>query len=518
MDTQLQNKPSGIDISSILRAALQHWVGILLIMAVGALAGFGYTLTQTKVYAAEASGFVSTGVSKDPGLASVADNFAKSRAKSYLDVATSRATAERVVTALGKDGSAADLATQISVTVPTNTVLLKITARAGSAAEAQTLADAWIVALAAQVQEVESAGGTPTETGENSPENTPLVSVIPLAAAELPSAPISPNVPLSIAVGLALGLALAIGYALTRQHMDRRIRSAETIEKKFGLSVVGAIPAESDLEDQHRLMLSAHFDTRRGTKGGRIVGEAFRSLRTNLQYMSIDDPPRIFVVSSSRPGEGKSTVAANLAVTMARSGQRVVLVDGDLRRPTVATTFDMVSGVGLTDILVGRAEIDDVLQPWGADDNLSILGAGQTPPNPSELLGSRTMKSLLAELAKSAVVIIDAPPLLPVTDAAILTTHADGALLVVSAGKSTTVELEQSLANLSLVSAKVLGVVVNRAPLKGSLATRYGYYGDDYESRNETPSTPTTQPDSRSPQTLRTPTPAPHWLKEGSKK
>ncbi|GAP54493.1 tyrosine-protein kinase YwqD [Arthrobacter sp. Hiyo6] len=181
------------------------------------------------------------------------------------------------------------------------------------------------------------------------------------------------------------------------------------------------------------------------------------------------------MVTSSMQAEGKSTVTANLAVTMAAAGENVVVVDGDLRRPTLTDVFNLVPGAGVTDVLSGTADLDDVLQPWGALPNLSVLGSGRIPPNPSELLGSRAMKNMLQALAQNATVLIDAPPLLPVTDAAVLSRIADGAIVVIRAGKTTQVELENSLGNLQKVRGRVLGAVLNYVPTKGTDA--YAYHG-----------------------------------------
>jgi capsular exopolysaccharide synthesis family protein len=200
--------------------------------------------------------------------------------------------------------------------------------------------------------------------------------------------------------------------------------------------------------------------------------------------MDVDNPPRVIVVTSPLPGDGKSTTIANLAIALAASGQQVILVDADLRRPTVHKTFNLVGGAGLTDVLAGRSAIADVLQPWGTSGRLAILASGKIPPNPSELLGSERMHSLLAQLSKHAIVLIDAPPLIPVTDAAILTHNTDGALLVGSVGKTTYEGLNKALQNLQKASARPLGIILNRVPRRGG---GYGYgYGYGYRSAYQT--------------------------------
>ncbi|WP_259608242.1 MULTISPECIES: CpsD/CapB family tyrosine-protein kinase [Microbacterium] len=225
-------------------------------------------------------------------------------------------------------------------------------------------------------------------------------------------------------------------------------------------------------------------DSARHTKAGFAITEALRTLRTNLQFMDVDHPPRRIVVTSALPGDGKSTVAANLAAMLAANGEHVALIDGDLRRPTVAATMGLVPGAGLTDVLAGRAELIEVLQRAPHTPGLIVLGAGTIPPNPSELLGSDRMRAVLDELAQHAIVIIDAPPLLPVTDGVILTHQADGAIIVVTVGKTTYDLVDKATAALEKVNGRVLGLVLNRVPLTSAGAKYYAY---EYRSRHDEP-------------------------------
>lgn len=185
-------------------------------------------------------------------------------------------------------------------------------------------------------------------------------------------------------------------------------------------------------------------------------------------------------MTSPAPDDGKSMAAANLALAIAEMGTRVILVDTDLRRPTVADTFGITVQAGLTDVIVGRASITDVLQQSALNKHLLVLPAGMTPPNPAELLGSEALSDLLKELAKHAIVILDAPPLLPVTDAAILAARYDGAILVITAGKTTLEELNKAISTLERVNGTRLGVIINRVPTKGADRGQYGYYAGQY--------------------------------------
>ncbi|TQL54748.1 polysaccharide biosynthesis tyrosine autokinase [Subtercola boreus] len=474
-----------MDLSGYLRVLRAHWIAIVVFMLVGGLAGYGWSLIQPRVYTADASGIITTGVSTDLGSALVGDNYAKSRVKSYLNVAKSRSVAAYAVDKLGLQSSPEDLISRVTVSNPIDTAVLAVSAQSSTPEGARDLAETWIAGMVQQVTDLENSGTLDTTTA---PAGTAsIVKLQTLDSAVLPASPSSPNTRLAIALGFLFGAIGGIGYAFVRNTLDRRIRSVENVEKAFGLAVVGTIPFDRNFTDANRLVdhiSSSNYSVRRTDDDA--VAEALRELRTNLQFMDVDNPPRIIVVTSSLPGDGKSTITANLATTIAASGQRVVVVDGDLRRPTVAKSFNLLPGVGLTDVLVGRAEIEDVLQPWGDSGRLMVMGAGVVPPNPSELLGSRAMQTLLNHLARDSIVLIDAPPLIPVTDAAILTACTDGALVVASVGKTTTDALGKALNNLERVNGRALGVILNRVPRRGSGSTYYGYqYKGDYNARVE---------------------------------
>jgi capsular exopolysaccharide synthesis family protein len=193
--------------------------------------------------------------------------------------------------------------------------------------------------------------------------------------------------------------------------------------------------------------------------------------------------PRSVVVTSSTQGEGKSTTVANLALAMAEVGSRVCLVDADLRRPRLLNYMGLEGSIGLTDVLIYRADLSEVLQPFG-QTTLTVMGAGQIPPNPSELLGSKTMIETLRELeARFDHVLIDTPPLLPVTDAAILSTLVGGAIVVVGAGIATREQLRKAMESIDAARGRTLGIVINRLPR--TEASLYGEYRYGYAQANQ---------------------------------
>ena len=208
--------------------------------------------------------------------------------------------------------------------------------------------------------------------------------------------------------------------------------------------------------------------------------ESFRTLRTNLQFVDVGRASRSFVITSSVQREGKSTTSANLAIAMSDAGSRVLLVDADLRRPKVADYMGLEGAVGLTDVLAGRVKLADVIQPWGTG-RLFVLPAGTVPPNPSELLGSQPMQKLIEFFEQEFdAVIFDAPPLLPVTDGAILARKVGAVILVVASGHTHKAQVKGALDTLRNVDAQASGVVLTMLPTKGPDAygyARYGYYG-----------------------------------------
>ncbi|MDE8668135.1 polysaccharide biosynthesis tyrosine autokinase [Pseudarthrobacter sp. H3Y2-7] len=471
----------GLDLTDYLRVVRTYWRAIVAFTLLATLAAFGWTVLQPKIYSSDSSGIVVTPGSDNVSLALAGDSLAKAKVKNYESVAKSRLVADRVIADLGLKTTADALLGSISVKVPLDTAEIKVTAQSPDPATAQRVADAWVNGLAAQVEAIETAPSAEAAPGEaakpdagtSAGTQASAVRVLPLGKAVLPAAPVSPNVKLTLALGALTGVALGVAYALVRRHLDRRIRSAAEIERLFGVPVIGTLPVDHRLDAKSTILETG--SAAQVHDAGGAMAEALRELRTNLSFLDVDQPPRIIVVTSSVQAEGKSTVTANLAVTMAAAGENVVVVDGDLRRPTLVDVFNLVPGVGVTDVLTGTAELADVLQPWGALPNLAVLGSGRIPPNPSELLGSRAMKNMLSALAENAIVLIDAPPLLPVTDAAVLSRVADGAIVVIRTGKSTQEQLAQSLGNLDKVKGRVLGAVLNYVPTRGT--DSYSYYG-----------------------------------------
>lgn len=282
---------------------------------------------------------------------------------------------------------------------------------------------------------------------------------------------------MNVALGGLIGLALALVFAWLREVLDSRIRNERDARAVTDAPILGAIAFDPQMKQNPLIVHSAPQSPR---------SESFRTLRTNLQFIEVDDDSRTFVLTSSMPGEGKSTTTANLAMALADGGDTVLLVDADLRKPRVAEFMGLDGGVGLSDVLIGRAQLVDAVQRW-ADKSLYVLPSGQVPPNPSELLGSKAMATLVGELqAEFDWVLFDAPPLLPVTDAVVLSKHVGGVIMVASAGKTTRSQLESAVRLLETADSSLDGLVMTMVPTRGADAYGYGHYGYGHVEKRRT--------------------------------
>ncbi len=475
-----------MDVNQYLKIFRAHWLGVVLLTLLGVALAFGWSLVQPRVYTADATALIQAkteGDEQNLTTQQIGTFVAQGKVKDYIELGDSRTVAQRVIDRLGIDTSQEALLRAINITNPVDSNSIRISANANTPEGARDLAQAWSTSMAEEVNVY--------ETGDAAVPGATFMR--PIDSAALPTAPSSPNTRLALAIGGLLGLAAGTAYAILRYTLDRRIRSVDGVEQATGVAVVGTIPEEKTFTAEDRLI---PFDggTSATSKTAHLFGvaESMRELRTNIQFMDVDNPPRILVVSSPLPGDGKSTTASNLAITLAANGQRTILIDGDLRRPMISKIFGLVEGAGLTDVLAGRAEMADVAQAVGRNRNLIVVGAGKIPPNPSEVLGSDRMRELLASLAQQATVIVDAPPLIPVTDASVLANRADGAIVVTTVGKTTYEVLGKALTNLERAGARALGIVLNRVPRKGSGAAQYGYqyHGDYYRAADEVEAAP----------------------------
>jgi succinoglycan biosynthesis transport protein ExoP len=308
-----------------------------------------------------------------------------------------------------------------------------------------------------------------------------------LEQADVPDAPFAPNMALNVGLALVVGIILAVAVAFLIEYLDDTLKSKEDISRVLAISTLGEI------------------GSLRGSKGDKLVtaneprsanAEAYRILRTNISFSSVDKPLRSILLTSASPSEGKSITAANLAITMAQAGYRTVLVDCDLRKPSQQKIFGVSNDTGLTNCLLSHTNLNNFMRPTRVE-NLRLLPSGPIPPNPAELLGSRSMTELLAALqTESDILIVDSPPVLAVADASILTRVLDGVLLVVDSGQTRRDAALRAKESLSQAGARILGIVLNRvAPGNMYYAYNNKYYTSQNEpskGRSKTPASETT--------------------------
>lgn len=449
-----------MELRDYLRVLRKRWFLVLGAALLGVGIAAVTSLLITPKYQASTLSFVSVQNGGTVQEFAQGTTYAQNIIKSFTDAITSPRVLDAVVNDpdLHLDETASQLALDVSASATLNTVNMQISVTRTDPVEAANIANA----ITASFREQASILTEPS-TGEASP-----VVVTILTPAEVPQEPISPNTRLYLSLGLLIGLIVGLAVAILIEVLDTRIRGEANVRQITDAPILGGI-AFDKLAPKRPLIVQSEPNSPRA--------EAFRSLRTNLQFLDVEGGPRSFVVTSSVPSEGKSTTSANLAIVMAQSGARVLLIDGDLRSPSVADLFGIEGGVGLTDVLIGRARLSDVTQAWGLR-NLSLLPAGAMPPNPSELLGSQAMVNLLRHVEKEYdVVLIDGPPLLPVTDSALLSKQVRGALLIVAAGRTHRGQVHGSVEALQNVGAHVAGVVLTMLPTRGPDAYGYGRYG-----------------------------------------
>ncbi|WP_354263268.1 polysaccharide biosynthesis tyrosine autokinase [Arthrobacter sp. OAP107] len=456
-DRLLPQGDTGLDLRDYVRILRRNWILILTATLVGVLVGGAVSIFTKPTYTAETQLFVSISNSGSVQELQQGNTFSQARVQSYVKTVDSPLVLQPAIDTLGLETTPEALSTRVKASKDLNTVLINISVSDSSPVQAAAIARAVADSLIKTVDLLErpKAGGT-------SP-----VSLSTIKPAVAPTVPSAPNTRLNLVASLIVGLIVGLGLALLRSTLDNRIRGEADLRRVSDAPLLGAISFDQDAAKKPLL-------TQAPAQGPRA--ESFRHLRTNLQFANITGRSKSFLVTSSLPGEGKSTTATNLAIAIAQSGQSVCLIDADLRRPMVSEYLGLEKNAGLTTALLGEVDVNDLLQPWG-NEELFVLTSGAIPPNPSELLGSDAMKQLLLrlEVAFDAIV-IDAPPLLPVTDAAVLAPCVGGVVLIAGAQVVKRQDLEKSLASLELVDASLLGVVLNRIPAKGPDAYTYSYY------------------------------------------
>ncbi|MCX6469609.1 MAG: polysaccharide biosynthesis tyrosine autokinase [Corynebacteriales bacterium] len=455
MTTQVQTASiDGDGVREVITALRRGWLAVVaLAVVVGAIA-LGYSVLQTPEYQATATLYVTSGTEDTSSSAYQGSLASQQRVASYTKLVTSEAVVRQALESANLRISSDEAKADLSAAATAETVLLTISATNSNKAVAENLANAVATAMTSYVSRLE----TPSGGGQ------PLAKLTLVSPASAGDNPVTPKTTRNVALGVVVGLLLGVLGVLIRARYSNKVREEADIARISESPVVGSIPTDETLTQKGLI------DFR---DGATAAAESFRKLRTNLTFTNVDNPPRIVLVTSAVAVEGKTTTAMNLAASLVEAGRRVVLVDADLRRPQINARSGVIGDVGFTNWLRGDGELEDLVQPSNVD-GLWILASGPHPPNPAELLGSKKASTALSELASSfEYVIVDSPPVLPVTDAVVLSQWVDGVLLVARANSTKLGDLSDAHEQITGSQTPVIGfVLTDAAAAKG----RYGYY------------------------------------------
>ncbi|SNR76970.1 polysaccharide biosynthesis tyrosine autokinase [Blastococcus mobilis] len=443
-----------LTLTNALHAVRERWWVLIAGLLIGLAAAAAASWTAVPVYTSTTRLFVGATGEAENADAYAGGLFAQQRVQSYVRVLEGDRLGRRVIADVGLQVTPDELAAKVTVRPVPETAILEVTVSDGSPERARAIADSFGRHAIEQVTVLETTAGAVD----------PAVRVTTLDAATLETEPVSPDVTRNVALGISLGLLAGLMAVLLPARFGRGIVTREQVRECTGRDVLGALVEDHRFRDVGPLA---------GLRADSPNREALRAVRGRLLHAHRDTPPRVLVVTSALRGEGSSVLAANLAVTVAQAGARTLLIDADVRNPSVSRYLDLPEDTGLTDVLSGRASLEDAVRPWG-EDSLLVLTAGSVPLDPSALHDSLSLRALVDTLKDSYdVVIIDAPALAPVADAAVMAAWADGCILVTRYGGTPREHLSGAAAVLARERAELLGVVLNRVPPRSARARGY---------------------------------------------
>ena len=498
-------EPSLMGYLQVLRRRRSWVIGLTVLCLVAAL---GYAVTATKQYSASAQLLLqpsggSVNLNNNPASVSPTDVL------TALQLATSAPVKEGVTKKIGS-------APSISATQVGQTNVIQLTATSTSPREAAEVANSYADNFVSYERQVALSNLTAAETqlqsqissidaqvgaleGQNAQSSSTSNRITALvneeavlkeqlaqlevsgaaspgglevvSPATIPNSPSSPKKLEDGLIGLMVGIVLGLGVAFLLEYLDDRVYSTDDVERVCpGSPLLALVPVLASWRDSKTPVVVTLSDP------GSPVAESYRSLRTSLQFAGQDRPIKTILVTSASATEGKTSTVSNLAVVLASAGQRVVVVSADLRRPRVGQFFDMSEEVGLTSVILDESTLAEALHPVQGVEHLALLGTGKLPPNPAELLqGTRTTEILETLTGTFDIVLIDSPPVLPVTDAVVLAGRADATILVVAAGRTKRGDLAHAAETLAQVDAPRVGIVLNAVTRESGYGYRYGY-------------------------------------------
>ncbi|MBT1165103.1 polysaccharide biosynthesis tyrosine autokinase [Bifidobacterium felsineum] len=459
-------------IADLLQILRKHIVAAIISFVVVFAAVAAVTFIMPPKYTATAEVFATytgqSGEAQSTNDMSSGTNYLNTQIKTYPELVKTEAVLQPVIEDLGLDMTTADLAQVVTATNPTNTFMVDISAEVGDPQQAADIANSVSRNLAKQI----------SSDLYNSTGKAPIKLTV-VQKAQVPTGQSSPNIPLYLAAGLVLGVIVAVGVALLKDILNTKVDTTEDVREALHASSLGTVPSSAMLDDSRPVVVAQPAGSE---------AEEFRRIRTNLSFLTTtatEGHGRLLVITSTDPSEGKTTVSSNVAAALAEEGKSVLLIDADLRHPSVAHKFGIEGHVGLSHVLSRQASPADVIQKyWKA--NLHILPAGKRPANASILLNSDIMRELVEQaLTQYNYVIIDTAPLSVSSDAVVFGRMAGGLVLVTGKGVVEKKELEGTATALKTAEVPVLGYIFNFAdPKKIHSKNYYYYYYENGEKRN----------------------------------
>ncbi|KFI49641.1 Etk-like tyrosine kinase [Bifidobacterium biavatii DSM 23969] len=464
----VEQRDGGVTLMDMLRIIRKHLISAIITFVVVFAAVCAYTLLVPPKYSATAQAFATYNqtVANSEDISSVnnASSYISNQIKSYPTLTTTEAVLQPVIDDLGLNVTVAQLGQQLTVTNPTNTAFVNITVEDDSPQQSATIANEVAKSLQSVVQ----------NSLYDSSQKSPVKLTIVQQATE-PTSPSSPKVALNMAIGLVVGAILAVFVALIRDLLSTKVQESHDLQEIIDAPIMGRIPDDESLKQPVPVIVSAPSSS---------IAEEYRRVRTNLSFTSPVEGSnaRLIVISSVSPNEGKTTTSVNIAATLAENGASVLLIDADLRHPSVADKLSLEGNAGLAHVLSGQASVKDVVQRYWKP-NLHIMPAGPKPPNASALLNSKTMKELIRQaLTQYDYVIIDTSPMIVANDAAVFGAMGGGIVLVSGRDVTDKRELRDIASQLDNLGVTVTGFVFNFAKETKKTSSYGNYYYDDDDS------------------------------------
>ena len=449
-----------MSLGDYLTSIWRSWLVIFVLAAVGGGAAYLYSSSLPDTYRSTTAALVTSDRGSTAADLVQGTNYIGNLVATYVLLAESEVVLQPVIDQLELDTTAEQLAGTISASTPLDSLVIEISVSSQSPALARDIAAATVRSLTNVVE---------NEVSPTTDDGTPTVRLTTIRSATEPRFPVAPNTRLDTLMGIAAGLLLGVGFAVIRTLIWHTIRSSSDISRITTAPIVGEIVTTRKDQTLPGSILKDHLG---------IEAESVRSFAANLSFLTMGGELRSFVVTSASPQESKSSVASSLALILAESGKRVLLVDADLRHPSLDELTQLEASLGLTNVLMGEVPLEVAVQRWGFD-NLHALTVGAIPPNPSQLLASKLMRDFITDAQQEYdIVIVDSAPLLSVTDAKWLANMTDGALLVTRYKRTSSRSLRKVVESMEASSVNVLGIVLTRLPRR--VRSRYGdsHYGD----------------------------------------